>query len=247
MNTESIQDEAMILEVRNWQTADKYAVCFCRDHGKVPFIAYGAAYPKSVSGRLVQPFAHVRLTLARGRRVATLKSCEFVEMPKAMDVIAMAYGAIISEVAIQLLEDEQPQEGVFELLSSAYKLLLERNKRIVTDSTILKLLTLCGFEPYLDSCTTCGKPAAEDGYFSLVQGGFLCKECAMGDELTFSVSQRDLMDKLLHLDFNEPDHFVVRGGDLMQVEKIIYRFLMYQTDRPLKSLNFLAQLESVKA
>lgn len=55
------------------------------------------------------------------------------------------------------------------------------------------------------------------------------------------------MEKLLHLDFNEPDHFVVRGGDLMQVEKILYRFLMYQTDRPLKSLNFLAQLESVKA
>ena len=55
MTSEAFQDEAVILEVRNWQTADKYAVCFCRHHGKVPFIAYGAAYPKSTSGRIVQP------------------------------------------------------------------------------------------------------------------------------------------------------------------------------------------------
>ena len=39
MTSEAFQDEAVILEVRNWQTADKYAVCFCRHHGKVPFIA----------------------------------------------------------------------------------------------------------------------------------------------------------------------------------------------------------------
>ena len=106
----------------------------------------------------------------------------------------------------------------------------------MADSTIVKLLALCGFEPYLDACTTCGKPFAEDGYFSLVQGGYLCRDCAMGDELTFSLSERDLMEKLLHLDFADPEHFVVRGGDLMQVEKILYRFLLYQTDRPLRSL-----------
>lgn len=46
MTSEAFQDEAVILEVRNWQTADKYAVCFCRHHGKVPFIAYGAAIPR---------------------------------------------------------------------------------------------------------------------------------------------------------------------------------------------------------
>ena len=45
MSSEVFQDEAVILRVKNWQTADKYAVCFCREHGKIPFVAYGAAYP----------------------------------------------------------------------------------------------------------------------------------------------------------------------------------------------------------
>ena len=65
MTSEAFQDEAVILEVRNWQTADKYAVCFCRHHGKVPFIAYGAAYPKSTSGRIDQPFAQLGVPLMR--------------------------------------------------------------------------------------------------------------------------------------------------------------------------------------
>ena len=44
------------------------------------------------------------------------------------------------------------------------------------------------------------------------------------------------------LDFNAPIKFSVKGADLMQLEQILYRFIVYQTDKPLKSLNFLAQV-----
>ena len=112
MTSEAFQDEAVILEVRNWQTADKYAVCFCRHHGKVPFIAYGAAYPKSTSGRIVQPFAQLRVTLMPGRKVATLRGCEFMNLPHVMDIEGMAYGAIIAEAVMQLFEEEDRKSVV---------------------------------------------------------------------------------------------------------------------------------------
>ena len=53
--------------------------------------------------------------------------------------------------------------------------------------------------------------------------------------------QEDIYE-LLALDFNDPQPFTVRGGDLMQLEQILYRFIVYQIDKPLKSLSFLAQL-----
>ena len=84
----------------------------------------------------------------------------------------------------------------------------------------------------------------EDGYFSLVQGGFLCKKCAIGDELPFTVPTRDLMAQLLQLDLAAPPDFTVRGRELMALEKILYQFILYQTDRPLRSLGFLAKMES---
>lgn len=243
MSSDAFQDEAIILRVKNWQTADKYAVCFCRDHGKIPFIAYGAAYPKSQSGRLVQAFAHLQVNLTPGRKVAILRSCESLEMPMAMDWENLAYGAIIGEAADQLMEEEQPQPAVFQLLLEAFRLLQKRNKRLVTDSTLLKLLALSGLEPILDVCTSCNEPVTEDGYFSLAQGGFLCHKCALEKELPMSLASRDLMARLLQLDFSQPPDFTVRGRELMQVEKILYEFIVYQTDRPLRSLAFLNQME----
>lgn len=243
MSSDGFQDEAIILRVKNWQTADKYAVCFCRDHGKIPFIAYGAAYPKSQSGRLVQAFAHLQLTLLPGRKVATLRSCESLDMQLSMDWETLAYGAIIGEAADQLVEEEMPQPSVFQLLLEAFQLLKIRNKRLVTDSTLLKLLALNGLEPILDVCTSCNEPVSEDGYFSLAQGGFLCHKCAVEKDLPMSLASRDLMRRLLDLDFSKPPDFTVKGRELMQVEKILHEFIVYQTDRPLRSLEFLNQME----
>ena len=48
--TNNISDQGVVLMVRNWQTADKYAVCFTREHGKVRFIAYGARYVRNTAG-----------------------------------------------------------------------------------------------------------------------------------------------------------------------------------------------------
>ena len=63
MTDKGFNDEALILKVKNWQTADKYAVCFSRGHGKISFLAYGARYARTNGGRLVQPFAVLDMNL----------------------------------------------------------------------------------------------------------------------------------------------------------------------------------------
>ena len=73
---ESYRDEIIILQVKNWQTADKKAVCFSKEHGKIVFLAYGARYSKSKTGRLVQPFFRLQAEFYPGNRLDKLKSCE---------------------------------------------------------------------------------------------------------------------------------------------------------------------------
>lgn len=43
---ELLADDALVLHVKNWQTADKYAVCFTKEHGKLRFIAMVPAMKK---------------------------------------------------------------------------------------------------------------------------------------------------------------------------------------------------------
>ena len=242
MNKVAYQDEIIILRVKDWQTADKYAVCFSREHGKVSFIAYGARYGKSNGGRLIQPFAQLSARLIGGRRFDTLQQCELSVLPQTMDILALAYSAVIAEAVENLTEEYSPQEEIFILLQQALVLLGRHNKRLVVVSALCKLLSFCGFDPALENCTTCHEKIEGDAYFSTVQGGVVCDNCSAGAELPFAVGTRELMLKLQRLDFANPEKFVVRGADLMQLEQTLYKFLVYQTDKPLVSLQFLAQM-----
>jgi DNA repair protein RecO (recombination protein O) len=49
------------------------------------------------------------------------------------------------------------------------------------------------------------------------------------------------------LDLAEPEHFSVKGGALMELEQVLHRYLVYQTEQPIKSLEFIRQLAGQKA
>ena len=112
MSALSYNDTIIILQVKNWQTADKYAVCFSRLHGKIAFIAYGAKYPRSLTGRLIQPFAVLNAEFYEGSSVEKLKSCEVVQMPETFTIEQMAYGSLAAEVTGMLTETKDAKEEI---------------------------------------------------------------------------------------------------------------------------------------
>ena len=101
---DSYQDEILVLQVNNWQTADKKVVCYSREHGKIVFMAYGARYPKSVSGRLLQPFACLEAEFYPGSRVDKLKTCQLAAPMPQMGLEQMAYGFLMAEMTERLTE-----------------------------------------------------------------------------------------------------------------------------------------------
>lgn len=246
---EYLQDEAVVLHVRNWQTADKYVVCFTKKYGKLRFIAYGARYVKNVQGRLLQPFACVNIEVQQGQKIDKLRSCELVQLPQALDMQQMAYGAVAAELTAVLTEDREPQEELYALLKETLAALTQRNPRLVTLSFAIKLLGLTGFAPQLSHCVSCGRELTDgaSAWFSPLQGGALCADCRsahMGEELeACGEGTRRLWRWLERLDFVRPEPFAVRGGDLMVLERLLYKFIFFQTDKQLNSLNFLNQMQ----
>ena len=245
---EHLQDEALVLHVKNYQTADKYVVCFTKNHGKLRFIAYGARYVKNVQGRLLQPFACLNIQVQQGQRVDKLRSCELVRMPKSLDMQQMAYGAVAAELTAVLTEDHEADEELYELLLATLAALTKRNPRLVVLSFAIKLLGITGFAPQMSHCVGCGTAIAlEDAaWFSPLQGGLLCEACHAGytGEGLEPCGQgtRQLWQWLATLDYENPAAFSVRGGDLMELERLLYKFIFFQTDKPLNSLNFLSQM-----
>ena len=245
---EQLIDEALVLHVKDYQTADKLVVCFTKKHGKLRFIAYGARYVKNVQGRLLQPFACLNIQVQQGQRVDKLRSCELVRMPKSLDMQQMAYGAVAAELTAVLTEDHEADEELYELLLATLVALTKRNPRLVVLSFAIKLLGITGVAPQMSHCVGCGTAIAlEDAaWFSPLQGGLLCEACHAGytGEGLEPCGQgtRQLWQWLATLDYENPAAFSVRGGDLMELERLLYKFIFFQTDKPLNSLNFLSQM-----
>ena len=245
---EQLIDEALVLHVKDYQTADKLVVCFTKKHGKLRFIAYGARYVKNVQGRLLQPFACLNIQVQQGQRVDKLRSCELVRMPKSLDMQQMAYGAVAAELTAVLTEDHEADEELYELLLATLAALTKRNPRLVVLSFAIKLLGITGFAPQMSHCVGCGTAIALEvaAWFSPLQGGLLCEACHAGytGEGLEPCGQgtRQLWQWLATLDYENPAAFSVRGGDLMELERLLYKFIFFQTDKPLNSLNFLSQM-----
>ena len=245
---EHLQDEALVLHVKNYQTADKYVVCFTKNHGKLRFIAYRARYVKNVQGRLLQPFACLNIEVQQGQKVDKLRSCELVRLPKSLDMQQMAYGAVAAELTAVLTEDREPGGELYELLTATLAALTKRNPRLVVLSFAIKLLGITGFAPQMAQCVGCGAsiPLTDEAWFSPLQGGLLCSQCHgsyTGEGLEpCGQGTRRLWQWLAALDYESPTPFSVRGGDLMELERLLYKFIFFQTDKPLNSLNFLSQM-----
>ena len=245
---EVFSDEAIILQVKAEQTADKYVQAFTRRHGKIRFIGYGARYQKSVSGRLLQPFSEMRVEVSQGSRIDRLRSAELVELPGQLNMLQMAYAAVATELVTLLTEDREPQEELYELLKQTLSLLQQRNPRIVVLAFAIKLLSLVGVAPQTETCVQCGRvlEQEEEAWFNALQGGNVCFSCHSkhpdsGYDHCGS-GTRELWRSLLFLNMEQPESFTIKGAALMELEKMLFRFILFQTDKELKSLQFLAQL-----
>jgi len=244
---ESYRDEVIILQVNNWQTADKKAVCFSREHGKIVFLAYGARYPKNPAGRVLQPFFNLEAEFYSGNRVEKLKSCELAGPMPHLDLSGLSYGSLMAEVTDRLTEQGEPSEGIYHLLCDSIKLLEVRNPRLVALIFIIRLLDLCGIGPVYEVCVNCSRPSEAGGWFSNEQGGYICSECGMAQDKkgvihSFNEGARTLWQQLRLFDFSNPERFVVKGSVLMEVEKILHSYLVYHMEQPLKSLDFIRQI-----
>ncbi len=241
MNT--YQDEGIILQVKDWQTSDKLVCAYFKEHGKVMFIAYGVKHLKNKNAALLQSFNNVSLQLSCGKKFDTLRQSELIErLVYSPDIEKLAYGGFICELTSELTPDRQGCEEVYFLLKDALSALNVRNLRLVCLAFSLKLLHINGTYPELSRCVCCQGELGENIAISPLQGGCVCSNCQTGGESGFSHQAIDLSNKLFNLDFSSTESFNVKGRELLLLEGFLHKFILTQTDKQLKSLQFLAQL-----
>ena len=248
MTQQQYVTEAIVLSVRDMGEADRLAVIFSREHGKLPAAAYGARRPRSRLGGTVQSFALIDVSLMPGRNLETIGQCEVKRSFRELreDITLMTYAAFLAELVSELWPDRSPEPSAYDVLLGSFALLLERNPRLVSLAGAWQLLALAGFHPEYERCVACGQVLALPAFFDACAGGGVCQTCEHTQLQPLDDAVCDFVDKLLNINWKQPPQFKVTGATLLQAEKMLIEFIAHRIERPLKSVRFIQMMKGTE-
>jgi DNA repair protein RecO (recombination protein O) len=175
----------IVLRTYKLAEADRIAVLFTVEHGKIRTVAKGVRKTTARYGQRLEPLAHVAVQLYRGRQLDTVTQVQGVDAFPGIrgDLDRLARAAILLEAVEISTPDREPDERRYQLLLGALRAMEARDRPLIVSGMLLKLLALDGVVPMIDRCTGCGR-ADELVALDPDAGGARCRACRSGMLLT---------------------------------------------------------------
>ena len=177
------RSDAIVLRKVAYGDNDLIVTFFSQDHGKLKGFAKSARKSKRRFGSAMQLGAHLELhwsvsSKSNLARISEARALNHSSANHTLDSISQLIR--ILELVDLFLPDEEPSNEKFAFLKSALDGIT--SNRFDTANLIdfqLGWLTLCGFSPWLSSCSHCHRAISDsqEWYFSLSKSGFLCSMC----------------------------------------------------------------------
>lgn len=217
------------------------------DKGRVRAFATGARNIKSSKVSATALFCYSDITLYCGRDTYRINDASPIEVffPLRGDIFKMSLAEYFCELANLLAPAEEPAEDFLSLLLNAFHLLCrgDRDRRIIKAAVELRMMCLSGFMPNLISCVGCKKEvkSGETLYFLPSEGGIGCGDCYGGGILLTPGT----LAAMRHIVYSEPKKifsYKLSEENLELLNSITEKYIIAQTDRHFKTLDFLRSL-----
>ncbi len=239
------KEQGVVLRSHKLGEADKIVTVMTQNAGKVRGVAKGIRKTTSRFGARLEPATHVSLMLYRGRgSLDTITQADIIDPHPALreDLALFSCGETMLEAVDKVAEEHERNVRLFLLLLSGLRALETRpaDPGAVTESFMLKLLSLSGFHPSLTACAVCGQKDPE--LFDAGHGGALCRLHA---EPGAGPASRDALAYLGSVGLAElADAGATTQHDpriRKEARALLYGFAEHHFDRRLKSLPMLAR------
>lgn len=171
----------IVLRTYKVAEADRIAVVFSVEHGKIRTLVKGVRKTTARHGLRLEPLGHVALQLYRGRELDTVTQVQSLDTFSAIrgDLDRLARAAVMVEAVDASTLDREPDDRRYHLLLGALRSLEAHNRPLVVAGMLIRLLAADGVVPLVDRCTGCGRPD-ELVSVDLEAGGARCRACRSG-------------------------------------------------------------------
>ncbi|HTY08080.1 MAG TPA: DNA repair protein RecO [Candidatus Edwardsbacteria bacterium] len=187
------RDEVIVLKGQNWSETSRIVHALARHGGRIKLVAKGARRPKSRFGAAFEPGTLAQVVYYDSRRsdLHTASEAAVLWRPRHDDLERLALRAAGLELADKGAPPETPSFALYANLLRFLQSLDDEGgaKHAQLIAFLLLAMNNLGYNPVLDRCLSCGKPAGQHVHdFSVSHGGFVCAACGRKQTETVAVT-----------------------------------------------------------
>ncbi|MCS7219972.1 MAG: DNA repair protein RecO [Anaerolineae bacterium] len=238
--------EAIVLRRTDVGEADRLLTVLTAERGKLHLLAKGVRKTLSRKAGHVELFTHSTFLVAKGRIWDIVAQADTIEsyLPLRQDLLRTTYAHYVAELVDRLTGEADESKSLFDLLRVTLSRLSEGDDPYLAVRFFeLHLLSWAGYQPQLFFCARCQTSLEPviNNYFSFEDGGALCPRCGEGVAQVEPLPLNTLK-VLRFLQTHEYDmarRLRLSPGLRAEMERLLYRYIVYVLERNLKSVDFL--------
>ena len=237
----------MVLSTTPIGEYDRRVVILTKEQGKIAAFAKGARRPNSPLVGAVNPFSFGEFTVYVGRSSYTIQSAKitnyFAELRQ--DIIGAYYGFYFLEFANYYTREANDEREMLKLLYQTLKALTNEKipNRLIRRIFELRVLCINGEGAQVFQCTVCAGTERAMA-FSAKKGGLVCTECGrdVNDKMWLDTSTVYSMQYIESSKIEKLYTFIVSDKVLVELERVVQRYVDIYVDKQFKSLEILETL-----
>ena len=155
-------------------------------------MAKGSRRPKSLLLAGTQFLCFADYMLYKGSNMYSMNSCETIEVfyDIRTDLDKLKYASYITKVVSDVTTENQNSYKILQVFLNTLYVMSKTDKDLELVASIfrLRLLSIIGFKPIVDSCQSCNTKEGLKN-FSFRDSGFKCETCAKQDKSSIAISE----------------------------------------------------------
>lgn len=218
--------------------------------GRINAVARGAKSLRSSLSAPSSQFTYSRFVLFCSGDRTVIDSAEplelFIELRDDLERLSLAQ--YFTELTYFCAEENAPAPKHLQLLANSLYMLAktQRLPLFIKACFELRMMSLCGYMPYLDSCGNCKKEDAADAVFIPDEGTYLCTKCSAYGGLPITSGMLSAMRHITQSDSKQLFSFSLSDDTSKRLSGVTEQFVSCQLDRTFPTLDFYKSLNIKK-
>lgn len=205
MNKEIIT-KAIVIKSVTYKDNDKILTLLTPEYGKISASLKGANKPQAKLKFAGQLFCFAEFSLVSYGKTNTVKTATEIEsfFDVSKDFEMLSVGSAILEISDKITKDGENCYLVFLNTLKALQFLVF--SKVPPKLTLLKYMLesfkICGYEPNVDKCKSCGAKFNNKFFLNIETGAFVCPLCKTEECMNSSLGAFNVLKLILNTDYN---------------------------------------------